>query len=283
MGSIVYIILPVHNRREITREFVYCLLSQTYKSYHLILIDDGCSDGTVVMVRSLVPHLTIISGGGDWWWAGSLQQGIDWLSNQNTNDDDVIMFSNDDIKFTPDFLSNAVLILKEMGGLILSQKIYNYEGIPLETGIRANLEKLTFETASVADEINCLSTRGLFMYFHTQKKIGGFFPTLLPHYLSDYEYTIRAGKIGVRLATSPTLTIIENELATGYRNFDGLTFYDFFRKYFSIKSAANPIYWTVFVLMVSPVLFIPLHILRIWLRTSIAVIKNLFFFCKWRR
>ena len=75
----VYIILPVCNRRNITQKFVECLKSQTYTNYHLILVDDGSIDGTEEMVRSQIESLTVIKGNGNWWWAGGLQQGVDWL------------------------------------------------------------------------------------------------------------------------------------------------------------------------------------------------------------
>ena len=53
-----YILLPVHNRREITQKFIECLKSQTYQNYKLVLIDDGSSDGTAAMVQSQISDLT---------------------------------------------------------------------------------------------------------------------------------------------------------------------------------------------------------------------------------
>ena len=92
----LYVLLPVHNRITITDGFIACLLSQTFKNYHLILIDDGSNDGTSEMVRSKVPNLTIIRGQGDWWWAGSLQQGLNCLKSQQLSNDDLVLFINDD-------------------------------------------------------------------------------------------------------------------------------------------------------------------------------------------
>ena len=77
MKKCIYILLPVHNRREITRDFIDCLVAQTWQNYHLVLIDDGSTDGTDQMVREQVENLTVIRGKGEWWWAGCLQQGFD--------------------------------------------------------------------------------------------------------------------------------------------------------------------------------------------------------------
>ena len=44
MKPCLYILLPVHNRREITRDFIDYLEAQTWQNYHLVLIDDESTD-----------------------------------------------------------------------------------------------------------------------------------------------------------------------------------------------------------------------------------------------
>ncbi|MEO8935379.1 MAG: glycosyltransferase, partial [Burkholderiaceae bacterium] len=71
--SKIYILLPVHSRRALTERFIRCLQAQTYTDFHVVLIDDGSTDGTAEMVAALLPgRLTILTGTGDWWWGGSL-------------------------------------------------------------------------------------------------------------------------------------------------------------------------------------------------------------------
>lgn len=272
MISKVYILTPVHNRRAITEKFIDCLAAQSFSNYHLILIDDGSTDGTSEMVSAKISNLTVLRGTGDWWWAGSLQQGINWLK-RNAADDDVIVFMNDDVTFAHDFLLKGVQLLERIDGMLLPQ-VYNDEtGSIEETGVEADLRRLTFNKASSADRINCLPTRALFTRLKTIKKTGDFRPKLLPHYLSDYEYTIRAHRKGVKLVTSPELLIRIDESATGYHNFDNLSPNMFFKRYFSIKSASNPIYWTVFIILVVPKIYVPWYILRVWLRAVWHIIK----------
>ena len=55
----IYILLPVHNRREVTRGFVECLAAQTFSDYHLVLIDDGSTDGTAEMVQAQMHHSSV--------------------------------------------------------------------------------------------------------------------------------------------------------------------------------------------------------------------------------
>lgn len=270
----VYILLPVHNRRAITEKFVDCLATQSYSNYQLILIDDGSTDGTSVMVEAKISQLSIIRGRGDWWWAGSLQQGINWLEKSGIDEQNIVMFANDDIVFDADFLATAVALMKDRGGMLLPQVFDDKVAAPVETGITADIRMLSFKIASSPEQINCLPTRGLFTRFETIKKIGSFYPRLLPHYLSDYEYTIRAGRKGIVLSTSSKLVIRFDDKATGFRSFDNLSLLDFIKRYFSVKSAANPMYWTTFVLLTQPVMPALWHILRIWLSTAKLIVKQ---------
>jgi GT2 family glycosyltransferase len=274
MNSQVYILLPVHNRRAITEEFIDCLVAQSYSNYHLILIDDGSTDGTSEMVQAKVPNLTVLRGKGDWWWAGSLQQGINWLNHNDAKESDIVVFSNDDITIGPEFLQIGVCLLNEQNGMLLPQVFNVQTGKIEESGIEIDMRKFTMGIASDPERINCLATRGLFMRMSDIRKVGNFFPWLLPHYLSDYEFTIRAFKSGVRLATSPKLVIISDDAATGVRTFDGLSFMEFLKRFFSIKSPFCPLYWTAFVLLASPKLYIPINILRVWVRAAKVILRH---------
>lgn len=273
MKSKIYILLPVYNRRKITEKFIDCLLVQTNTNYHLILIDDGSTDGTSEMVSARVDKLTILRGAGDWWWAGSLQQGVDWLKG-HAADDDIAVFINDDVTFAPDFLLGGLRLLDRHGGMILPQVLDEETGKVEESAVEADLKKLTFRIATTPECINCLPTRGLFMRMSVLKIVGDFHPRLLPHYLSDYEFTIRANRLGVPLTTSSELVISFDRGATGYRNFEGLSFTDFLRKYFSIKSALNPIYWSTFILLASPKIYIPWLWLKVWVRSAREIFRQ---------
>lgn len=275
MSAKIYVLLPVHNRRAITEEFINCLVAQSYSNYHLILIDDGSTDGTSEMVKAKIGNLTILKGVGNWWWAGSLQQGIDWLKQEGVADSNIVVFMNDDVLFEPDFLKVAVGLLDQYSGMLLPQVFNEGSGCIEESGVQADMKKLTFRTATSPQQINCLPTRGLFMRMSVLRRVGDFHPKLLPHYLSDYEFTLRAGRMGVMLQTSPQLLISFDEEATGFRSFKELTIAEFLSRYFSIKSASNPVYWSTFIWLASPRLYMPWHILKIWLSAIKAISAQL--------
>lgn len=272
----VYVLLPVHNRSAVTERFIDCLAAQTYKNYHLILIDDGSTDNTVQMAQAKIKNLTVLKGSGDWWWAGSLQQGINWLEQRGVEDRDIVLFANDDITFDANFLQKADGILDNLDAALLLPYLRDEKtGLPQESGVEADLHKLTFILASSPEKINCLSTRGLFMRMAGLRKVGKFHPRLLPHYLSDYEFTIRAYRKGLRLITSADIAIQLDREQTGYRSLENLDFIDFIKRYFSKRHVSNPIYWSTFILLAVPKSHILGHLFRLW----VATVKMLFFRC----
>ena len=261
----LYILLPVHNRRETTRRFLDCLRAQTFQNYHLLLIDDGSTDGTADVARELIPTLTVLRGRGDWWWAGSLQQGIEWLRQNDAAGEDLVLMINDDVTFEPQFLERAVAQLHSAPRtLLLAQAVSKQSGQPLVSGVEADLKRWRFQPSQAADKINCLTTNGLFLRWADLQQIGGFRPRLLPHYNADYEFTLRARRKGFQLRVSPELQLVWDEKTTGFHRFDRMPFAAFLRQYFSKKSLGNPFYHSAFVLLVSPRLRIPVHLAKIW-------------------
>lgn len=265
MNERVYILLPVHNRREVTRRFVECLKVQTYKDFHLVLIDDGSIDGTSDMVRGNIGALTIISGTGDWWWAGSLQQGYQWFKKQSIPVTDFVLIINDDTEFEADFLEQGIKLLKQrMRTLLLAQAYSRQTGRLIDAGVHVDWSKLSYEQEDIPERINCLSTRGLFLRIADFFEIGGFHPTLLPHYGSDYEFTIRAHRKGMTLFTDPAVKLWFDEEATGFHTVAPDSFYARVWKIFSKRSPMNPVYGTMYIVLASPTRWMLKNIVRVW-------------------
>jgi len=265
MTEKIHVLLPVHNRRETTRRFIECLRAQTYSNYHLILIDDGSTDGTAEMVLESIPGATVIRGRGDWWWAGSLQQGLDWLKSAKPADLDVVLFINDDVLFDADYLENGRNALRHHPqSMVLSQLRDPRSGEVRESGVHADLRKMIFTIASSASEVNCLSTRGLFITWGDVTKIGAFRPSFLPHYWSDYEYTIRAARRGLACYTTKLVWLEADFCSTGDRDLGAEIGWEYVRRLFSIKYIHNPVFISAFVVCAVPARWVIPNLLRIW-------------------
>lgn len=268
----VYILLPVHNRKIITQEFIKCLLAQTNSNYHLVLIDDGSTDGTADMVKEYIPSATVLRGNGNWWWAGSLQQGLNWLKKNPPKPSDIIVMINDDVTFKPEFLEKGVSYLRQSPQTLLLARFYDIElDKVVETGVSADFRRMHFVDAECQEAINCLPTRGLFLSWDACEMIGGFYPLVLPHYGSDYEFTIRAGRKGYALRTSPEIYLIPDLESTGVRNVANVVN---IKMLFSKRCTMNPVYWTSFILLSFPAYWIPINIARVWINAIKIMIKR---------
>lgn len=274
----VFIVLPVHNRREVTRKFVECLKRQTYAPYQLILVDDGSTDGTSDMVMAQIDPVTVIHGRGDWWWAGSLQQGLNAVSGMHPDAKDVLLITNDDVLFDDRFIETAVSILRNRPGCLLLARSRNpATGEIAETGVEADFRALSFEIAARSENINCLATRGLFLRWSDALTIGAFRPKLLPHYLSDFEWTIRGRRRGLKCITVPDVSIVSQATGVSGRvapeNVSGIV--EFLRVLFSKRNHLNPIHWTFFICMASDVRYVPRNIARVWWRVAREAVRRL--------
>lgn len=246
----IYIILPVYNRREITRRFILCLQKQTYKNFHLLLIDDGSTDNTSGMVMEYFPSVTVLRGNSTWWWGGSLHQGYKWIKSNKILPSDVVLIINDDDEFDENFLQKGINLIKSNDNSIVLAKSYcRYTGEFVGAGVHLDWQKLTFTEVADPGKINCFSTKGLFINVNNFIKIGGFYPKLIPHYLSDYEYTVRAYQKGFKLIVGDDLALFMDKQET--RNIISAK-KPFFKKYFSVKSTEYFPSWFFFIFLRCP-------------------------------
>jgi GT2 family glycosyltransferase len=222
------------------------------------------------MVKNEIPDCTIIRGKGDWWWGGALHQGYKWIRNKKEHSDSFVLILNDDTEFETDFLRKGINIIKNIPGTIIQAEPYGKRSGKLSgQGMYFDFKKLSFLPAQKSQEINCLTTRGLLMHTKDFIKIGGFYPRILPHYLSDMEYTIRASQKGLKLITHPEFKLIMLEDETGYGEVNELSFKLFLKKHYAFKNMMNPIHWIAFVFLICP---FPYNFKNLW-----VVIKREYF------
>jgi GT2 family glycosyltransferase len=207
--------------------------------------------------------LSIIRGKGDWWWSGALQQGYNWLKSNKVNLFDLVLIINDDVIIDKDFLEIGRSLLVTQTCCFLSAQIYSKDTDRLiSAGIHVDWSNSSFLQASSPDAINCLSTRGLFLRVTDFFKVGGFYPKLLPHYLSDLEFTIRAYRKGMRLISDTSLRLWIDETSEISKDYSSASLIELFSK----KSPHNPLYWTSFVFLACPLKWKIINFIRIWKR-----------------
>ncbi|MCD8013370.1 MAG: glycosyltransferase [Lachnospiraceae bacterium] len=264
----IYVITAVHNRIETTRIFINKLNQQTInESIMLVLVDDGCTDGTVEMAQKQFSNIHIIAGDGNLWWAGAMDVALRWV-NSVCKKDDMVLISNDDVDFDENYIERGISkLIKEprntlVSGIGVSINTHQYKTTP----IFWDLKKGRGYPVGPNEYSNCVATRSLFFYAEAIRNIGYFHPKILPHYQSDYEWTIRAVKRGYTIKCYDDLTYSFDEKTCGYGNFRKLTY----RQVFSKKSSCNPFYRFTFYVLVTP-----LHVLPVCLVNQVRrLFKN---------
>jgi GT2 family glycosyltransferase len=171
---------------------------------------------------------------------------------------------NDDTEFEPDFLDQAVRAM-EPRSLLLAQ-LYDKAGAFLEAGVRWDWRKLNCAGVKETDGLNCFSTRGLFLWAQDFCEIGGFHPVLLPHYFSDYEFTMRAHRKGFSLISRPGVSLRYDDQLTGVRSHEGQSLVRYLKTSFSIRAINNPIYWSSFVVLACPPRYLFANLGVVWWR-----------------
>ncbi|MFC5050694.1 glycosyltransferase family 2 protein [Rubritalea spongiae] len=92
--SKVWIVIPVHNRVDITRECLKNLeVLQIKGKYNVLVVDDGSSDGTEEMINVGYPWVYVLKGDGSLFWGGAISIGMDYAVKRGA---EVIVWLNDD-------------------------------------------------------------------------------------------------------------------------------------------------------------------------------------------
>ena len=55
MGSLVSVIIPTYNSKDIICDAIDCALAQTYEDIEIIVVDDGSTDGTENVLKQKYP------------------------------------------------------------------------------------------------------------------------------------------------------------------------------------------------------------------------------------
>ena len=103
----VEIIMPVHNRRELTLQCLKSLsrVDRTNLEVHIIVVDDGSTDGTADSIRISFPEVEIVLGDGNLWYTAGTNLGI---KSALKHKPDYVLAANDDSVFDEKFLRKMV-------------------------------------------------------------------------------------------------------------------------------------------------------------------------------
>jgi GT2 family glycosyltransferase len=200
----LFIIIPVFNRWEFTKACLKSLELQNNKLFKIVVVDHGSTDDTHVLITSQFPNVKLLNGDKSMWWTAATNLGIKYALKQNAS---FILTLNNDTVAEPEYISELFNAIKNglPNALIGSASIDVITKQVTYTGEVINwfLESSSFNTINVTDwpshrliPVTHFPGRGLLIPRAVFEQIGLFDEKYFPHYLADYEFTLRAAKRG---------------------------------------------------------------------------------------
>ena len=191
--STVFILIPVHNRRSTTLACLAHLeaigiLSTT----HIVVIDDGSTDGTAEAIQTSYPTVELLTGRGDWWWTGAIRQGMAYGIAQGA---DWLIWLNDDCLPAPATIPTLIEFLQSHPRAIAAPACYlPHASQPEVSGFRGRQRV----AASPDQVIEVEGTSGycVAMPRSVVATIGLPDADRLPHYGGDGIYLLQARRAG---------------------------------------------------------------------------------------
>lgn len=189
------LLIPVHNRREITLGCLHHLQNLgDLGKFEVIILDDGSTDGTSTAIDAEFPHVHIMRGPGDWWWTGAIKVGMQHAAE---NDANIVIWLNDDCRPEPGALERLERAVGDDPEAVAVAAAIDASGETIPTGFIGRTEV----SAAIGQSINIHGGSGYAVAIGrpTWMKIGFPDSTKFPHYAGDTEYTLRASRAGSRV------------------------------------------------------------------------------------
>lgn len=106
------VIVPTHNRWEEARVALACLMRSEYRDFEVVLVEDGCTDGTAENCREEFPAVRVLHGDGNLWWSGAINLGLEYALKGGA---DAVVWLNDDNRVEPGALGALVESFRRQG------------------------------------------------------------------------------------------------------------------------------------------------------------------------
>jgi GT2 family glycosyltransferase len=211
-STLSFIVVPVHNRREVTLRCLRHLQAQGDLVWaQAVVVDDGSTDGTSEAIRAEFPGVILLRGHGDLWWAGATVLGMQEAAKRGA---DFIFWLNDDTFPEPGALAALRDASAASGGLAGGVCFLPGESSPAYSGQLRGRWRLGPPLSPADTTVPCDALNGNMVCISASVigKIGYPDATGLPQVLADSDYTLRAKRAGV------PVSLVGRARATGQAN-----------------------------------------------------------------
>lgn len=250
----IYIVIPVFNRKVFTRACLISLQKQTMQEFRVIVIDHGSKDGTDAMIQTEFPELLLLKGDESMWWAAATNLGIKKILEISISDTDLVLTLNNDLEVNPDYLLELLKVYEKKQPCLVGSTSVDINNNDKISFIGGTWNKFTAKykshkatslpygiVAGMFDSLpsDLLPGRGTLLPIKAFKQIGLYDELNFPHYAADEDFSLMAKNKGYKLLVSTKAVVKSHINETGTNVKKTITFYSFIQSLNSIRSANN--------------------------------------------
>jgi glycosyltransferase involved in cell wall biosynthesis len=228
----IAIIMPYYNEVDLLRKSVWAIFNQTYKDWHLFLVDDGSRRGSRAYEVLNVPpefekQITFVfkSNGGV---SSARNVALNLIYFRTTIEHDYVAYCDSDDVWSPNYLEQQVAALNDEVDMVYGSPDHRFldgsKAIPY--GIADYPE---FPGKEKLLESNCIFISGV---VHKVKCLDvGYFDESL-NSIEDWDYWVRISLAGYRIAKNPNAAFIYTVKMNGNGSKSNKQVYEgFYRKH----------------------------------------------------
>jgi GT2 family glycosyltransferase len=197
------VVIPTHNRWEQARVTLSALARSDYKNFEVVLIEDGCTDGTADLCRKEFPSVHLLHGDGNLWWSGAINKGLEYALDRGT---DAVVWLNDDNRVEPQTLTHLVESFRRQGDHSIACARVRLIGADVEWAGRpprwhADYESWKQPEAVLPQDFSIQHPpggQGVLIPAQCFRDVGMIDVKAFPHYWADHDFHYRAMKKGYK-------------------------------------------------------------------------------------
>lgn len=202
--------IPVHNRHDITKDCLKSLYAENDPTVHVIVIDDGSTDGTSQMIKTEFSQTILLRGDGELWWTGATNVGVKKALELGQPSDYTLLL-NDDLIIRPGYFKTLKDAINRQPNALIGSVVLEMDDPDLikEGGVHVNWYTASHKSPNTGkrvssfphnyvETVDYLTGRGVLIPFTVFQDVGLYDEGTFKQ-CGDIELPVRAKRHGYKL------------------------------------------------------------------------------------